>query len=416
MTEGVSELESYLSDLQEEGRLQSKGRFTLDFDKALKKLGALAQQHVHRWVFFAVQAAVGFRASEVKLSVNHRAVSVTFLLPSPSPALLNGRAFQTVEEKPDLRGDEAAEQNLRQALLWGRALNPKSFAMVVEGEHPGYLLLATSLGMEYQETAVKKGPTTCALILAPSNKNLESGSAFAATLEAEAIYRLSFCPVPAYLEGLHLSLGDSNSLIRNRSRREGNVKLLERYLVDPNPQAPSLAVVHPKLQPAQTYAIEGRPTIRRKRDWLPAPRVFQMEISAPDIEKVEWEVLEGPGPFEGVTLGAWTLPEGAKQRLQLKLDSTLTLDAFDGERIRARALLTRMRVEGNFLVLARHGMLLNPVPVEVMPEHGWVGVIASNLVHVDASGLVAVEDERLERLKNWFRAEVYAIHERLGAS
>lgn len=416
MAGSVSDLESYLSELQEEGRLQSQGRFTLDFDKALQKLGALAQQQVHRWVFFAVQAAVGFRASQVKLSVSHRAVSVTFELPSPSPALLDGRAFQSVEEKPDLRGDEAAEQNLRQALLWGRALNPKSFAMMVEGQHPGYLLQATLQGMEYHKTPLKGGPTNCALILAPSAQNLESGSAFAAALQAEAVYRLSFCPVPAYLEGLHLSLGDSNSLIRNRRRRKGNVKLLERYVLDPDPQAPSLAVIHPKLQPAQTYAIEGRNSIRRKRDWLPAPRVFQMEVSAPDIQRVEWEVLDGPGPFEGVTLGEWTVPEGPEQHLQLKLDSALTLDAFDGERIRARALLTRMRVEGNFLVLARHGMLLNPVPVEVMPEHGWVGVVATNLVHVDASGLVAVEDDRLERLKKWFRAEVYAIHERLGSS
>ena len=71
---GATELERYLEDLQVEGNLQSRGQFTLDFHKALEKLSGMARQNVHRWVFFAVQAAVGFGAAEMRISASSQAI------------------------------------------------------------------------------------------------------------------------------------------------------------------------------------------------------------------------------------------------------------------------------------------------------------------------------------------------------
>lgn len=71
---GATELEQYLEELQVEGNLQSRGQFTLDFHKALEKLSGMAGQNVHRWVFFAVQAAVGFGAAEMRISASSQAM------------------------------------------------------------------------------------------------------------------------------------------------------------------------------------------------------------------------------------------------------------------------------------------------------------------------------------------------------
>ena len=407
---GASELELYLQDLQTEGNLQSRGQFTLDFAKALEKLGAMARQNVHRWLFFAVQAAVGFGATEMRISASHRSMSLCFWVDAASPTLLDGYSFQGVEEKPDLRGDEAAAQNLRQALLWGRALNPSSFAMMVEGDHAGYMLNSTANGMEYKDLPCKPGqPTACALVLTPGATYL--GVNWASALQAEAVYRLSFCPVPLTLDGLELSLGESSSLMRNKRRREGNVKLWERYVFSHNSRDASLAVVHPRLQPAGGYWIEGRQPMLRQRNWLPVSRTYWLDFAGQGIADAPWSV----GPEErGLCLAEWSEPGGPLQRLCLDTDPTIELKQFGGKRVRTRALFTRLRVTGNYLVLGRHGMLLDPIPLDGLPQDGWVAVVASNLVHTDASGLVAVQDDRLRSLQKWIRAEIYALHERMG--
>ena len=408
---GASELERYLEEMQTEGNLQSRGQFTLDFQKALEKLGAMARQNVHRWLFFAVQAAVGFGATEMRISASQRSMSLCFWVEPASPVLLDGYSFQGVEEKPDLYGDAAAAQNLRQALLWGRALNPSNFAMIVEGEHPGYMLNATPNGMEYQQLPVKAGQrTACALVLTPGGSYL--GLNWGSALQSEAVYRLSFCPVPLTLDGLELSLGESSSLMRNRRRREGNVKLWERYVLSPSPQEASLAVVHPRLQPASGYWIEGRPPVIRQRSWLPASRAYGLDFAGVGVAEAPWSVSS---ELKGLCLAEWTEPEGLQQRLCLEVDPSVELIHFAGQRVRTRALFTRLRVSGNYLVIGRHGMLLDPIPIDGLPQDGWVAVVASNLIHTDASGLVAVHDDRMRSLTDWVRAEVYAIHHRMGA-
>ncbi|MBS2034935.1 hypothetical protein JST97_08100 [bacterium] len=407
---GATELELYLEGLQTEGNLQSRGQFTLDFHKALEKLSGMARQNVHRWVFFAVQAAVGFGAAEMRISASSQAMSLCFWVDHECPTLLDGYSFQGVEEKPDLRGDEAAAQNLRQALLWGRALNPSSFAMMVEGDHPGYVLSATDNGMEYKNLPPKPGTrTACALILNPGKAYL--GISWAAALQSEAVYRLSFCPVPLHMDGLELSLGESSSLMRNKRRREGNVKLWERYLFSPETEGASLAVAHPSLQPAGGYWLEGRPPFVRERNWLPASKVYWLDFAGAGSEKA----VMGTSLSRGLCLAQWTEPGRPEPRqLWLEIDPQVELPQFKGKRVRCRALFTRMRVSGNYLILSRHGMLLDPLPMEGLPCQGWVAVVASNMIHTDASGLVVVQDDRLRAIQEWVRAEIYALHQRMA--
>lgn len=407
---GATDLERYLEELQTEGNLQSRGQFTLDFHKALEKLSGMARQNVHRWVFFAVQAAVGFGAAEMRISASSQAMSLCFWVDHDCPTLLDGYSFQGVEEKPDLRGDLAAAQNLRQALLWGRALNPGSFAMMVEGDHPGYVLNATPNGMEYKSLPHKPGTrTACALVLNPGKAYL--GMNWAAALQAEAVYRLSFCPVPLHMDGLELSLGESSSLMRNKRRREGNVKLWERYLFTTDPEGASLAVAHPVLQPAGGYWVEGRPPFLRDRSWQPVSQVYWLDFAGAGAE----EASLGEQPAQGVCLAEWTEPGHEEpNRLWLGIDPAVELPRFSGKRVRCRALFTRMRVSGSYLVLSRHGMLLDPLPLEGLPSEGWVAVVSSNLVHTDASGLVVVQDDRLRALQQWVTAEIYALHQRMA--
>jgi hypothetical protein len=346
----------------------------------------------------------------MRISASNQAMSLCFWVDHECPTLLDGYSFQGVEEKPDLRGDEAAAQNLRQALLWGRALNPSSFAMMVEGDHPGYVLNATENGMEYKSLPPKPGTrTACALVLNPGKAYL--GLNWAAALQAEAVYRLSFCPVPLQMDGLELSLGESSSLMRNKRRREGNVKLWERYLFSGDPQGASLAVAHPRLQPAGGYWVEGRPPFLRERSWQPVSKVYWLDFAGAGSEKAAM----GTSLNQGLCLAEWTEPgHEAPRRLWLDIDPNLELAQFKGKRVRARALLTRMRVSGCYLVLSRHGMLLDPIPMEGLPCEGWVAVVASNMIHTDASGLVVVQDDRLRAIQQWVSSEIFALHQRMA--
>ena len=114
-------------------------------------------------------------------------------------------------------------------------------------------------------------------------------------------------------------------------------------------------------------------------------------------------------------MAEWTEPgQDDPKQLWLDIDPAVELPRFSGKRVRCRALFTRLRVAGSYLVLSRHGMLLDPMPLEGLPCEGWVAVVASNMIHTDASGLVVVQDERLRAIQHWVTAEIYALHQRMG--
>lgn len=407
---GVSELEDLLASLKTEGQLQSSGQFSVDFEKALAKLGALAHQHIHRWFFYAAQAAVGYGAIELRLSVNHRSASLVFTLPRLPPALEDGRALQGIEESGAVSGDEAATHCLRQAMLWARALEPDSFALLCSGRHSGYVVSTSATGLTWKESAPVESPTKICLIL---TKDSVAGARWASSLQAEAVYRLSFCPVPVFLDGLALSRGDSSQLLKNSRKRQGNVKLVERYVLCSDQHPAVLALVHPRLQPASAYTRAGIDHKTRARNYLPTPVTYYLDVGGEGVLEAPWQV--GPPGGNGLCLGAWTVPEGFQQELRLQSELDYELAEFAGERVRARALFSRMRVSGSYMVCARFGMLLDPVPLKGVPDDGWVVVVASNSLTTDASGLVVVQDGTFERLRDWVLAETHALHARLAA-
>jgi hypothetical protein len=406
---GVSQLEDLLANLQTEGRFQSSGQFSVDFERALSKLGTMAKQHPHRWIFYAVQAAVGYGATELTLSVNHRSTSLVFVLPRLPAALEDGRALQGIEESDAVGGEAAATHCLRQALLWGRALDPDDFALLCSGAHPGYVVNTSATGLTWKERPPVERATTISLLLSKSMV----GGHWASSFQAEAVYRLSFCPVPVFLDGLPLSRGDSSQLLRNRSKRTGNVKLVERYVLCSAQHEAVLALVHPQLQPAGTYTREGQLPLERGRGALPQAVTYFLDLAGEGVQEADWQVSNAASV--GFSVAEWQAPDGTPCHLHLDSSVDYELQAFGGDRVRARALFSRMRVTGNYLVCARFGMLLNPESLDGVPGDGWVAVVASNSLHTDASGLAVVQDQAYETIQDWVRAEIFALNARLAA-
>lgn len=400
-----------LEELQGEGQLQSTGQFSVDFEKALEKLGALSRQHMHRWIFFAAQAAVSFGATDLKLSGNSRSVSLDVHLPRLPERLRDGRALEGIEESSALGGEEAAMYSLRQALLWARALQPKTLALVCRGPHPGYVLTLDGQRTRRKENPAEAGPGSRLSLLLTQPGVPED--LWSRSLGAEATYRLSFCPVPVWFEDVQLSRGDSTHLLRNRQRRTGNVKLLERYVLCGPNHSSVLGVRTPASQPAMLYRIDGQEEIRRHRSCSPVPTCYALEVGGEGIE--EAGCTQAPvGVEEGFCVGGWSSSDSRSMELRLQSPVEYELPGFPDGRVRARALFTRMRVSGAYLVCARHGMLLDPVPLRGLPAEGWVAVVASNSVGTDASGLKAVQDGVYERIAGWAAAQIFAIHERQG--
>jgi len=133
---GVGELEELITRLNQDARLDSAGKFTLDLAKSLQKLSQLARTYGNRWALYATQAGVAGGASQMHISSGLRSESVTLRFDGELPEQLRDPTRFT---HFDNRGadDDPETLLLRQAVQW--ALAPgSSVNLVVEDRRGGF--------------------------------------------------------------------------------------------------------------------------------------------------------------------------------------------------------------------------------------------------------------------------------------
>ena len=82
MAESEFDLGRYLNEQASEGALDSQGEFTVDHDKAARKLARFSMPHEYSWVLKLVQAAVGWESTEIRVQ-QHRLHTCFAFAPRP---------------------------------------------------------------------------------------------------------------------------------------------------------------------------------------------------------------------------------------------------------------------------------------------------------------------------------------------
>ena len=396
---GAGDLEAYLAQLRREGQLDSSGQFSVTGAKFFEKFGELAQVHAIRWVFFATQAAVAMGASGCRLSVSQDTVSVAWEV-DPSPAWCeDGAALATFSER---HVSDPAYALLRQSLLWSLSQKPLYLSLLKEGPQAGFVIECGLQDQKYKPLPPRPGRRTqFSLVFEPNRQDRrfrrpEVRSAF----QAEASFRLAFCPMRVFFDGKELSEGRLQNL---SVQRRGLPTRTFYHLVLERPGLDNLAVAVPSVQPAQTYYVgNGRPAFHVPSDTRGAAQTTHFALTSE--ERHALSLLQSPADSprldDELLLTEFPSPTG-RQRLSARVPWTFDFGRPDFERVRARALIAHTQVRGSTLLVSHHGMLLDPVPLPDPGGPGWVAVIATDKMPCDASAARPVEGPELAHLKHW---------------
>lgn len=414
---GAQDLEVYLAAMRQEGQFDSSGRFTIGSQEKLRKMGDLARANAIRWLFYGVQSAVLSGGERCRLGCSRETASVAWELPSRPAWLTDLEAISLLAEDPEL-GE--AYEHMRQALLWSLAQEPLRVSLVVEGPEGGFTL-DYSQG-QAQQKILPADPRLSATQIHLSFEPSEEDRRFRrpevrGAFHAESSFRLAFCPMSVLFDGQQLSLGRMESLLRGKEksafttafktrvkslllahpRQQGESFLisavrdhLEDFLARMQGQcrclllAPhltsrrALALVHPRSLPANRYSAAGRH--------------IKSEFSeqAADIEHYAFP--------QGQLITTATIPEGylelqrsyGKQRLCLRTGLNCSSSLPGWERVFCDAVVARLGVTNNHVLVQQHGMLLDPIHL-TLSEQGWVFLFDRPDLPVELTGYKAIQ-------------------------
>lgn len=400
---GASQLESYLGHLRQEGQLDSSGRFTISSAEHFRKLGQLSTAHAIRWVFFATQSAVAMGATRSRLSVSQDTVSVSWEVEEPPLWSRDGTALADFSER---YSSDPAYDFLRQGLLWALAQQPRFLSLLLEGPAPGFVI---ELGLEKQKfkplLAKKQRSTQFSLVFEPKNadrrfRRPDVRGAF----HAEASFRLAFCPMPVFFDGQELSQGKLENLTKSQHSPSRAGKSFFQVLLE-KPGSANLAVSLPSIQgKARNYWVAEHPVVSPPGDDFEIQnfRIASEEIA--DLPLQDFR-MDRPPEVGEITLASYLNPQGMRRQLKTRVpwDAGFPMSGFS--RLRARAVLAKMRVRSNTLLLSHYGLILDPVRSLNIAQEGWVGLVATDELACDASGTVAIDGPQLQHLKQWMAGQ-----------
>lgn len=388
---GASHVGELLEQLRGEGEFDSLGQFTLSMEKALAKIRGMAEQEPVRWLSFAVQAGVAAYAERISVSLAYDRVCITLHL-GPHSRSLDTPHELLAGQAQAAHGDPV--EYLRSAILWARAQQPVTLDVLYSSPTGGFLLVLGS-----DEPARSAQPPSAQMSLQLAARFADRSQQRVAVYSRELASRLSFCPVPVILEGMVLNTGTATS-------PEWGGLLAERMLLADASEPALLTLQAPRLVPALKTRV-GASRYRRGRSGSPVAVVEHLEIGGAlpaDAHLVE----RRDGLHEGdYAIACWTEDE-AERQLVIPNYRPVPLDTGD-TRVAGRALFLRTRSRQNNLNVIQHGCRLNAVPL-VVEWSGWEVFVAANSVQTDLSGSMPIQNEGLEALIGWVRAQIQGVH------
>jgi hypothetical protein len=383
---GVSQLEEYLAQLKADAVCESSGRFTVDLELELKRLGELSRALPFRWILFACQAAVAVGASEIRLSSGLKSDSIRFELEGDPLEHFPPTLFERVAERA-----EAAF--LRSAFEWALAARVDC-SLLVEGPRAAYMISRGKSGTQRLEC--RPSGHRCVVLVAgrPAQPWWKLGFGRveqSAALLVECRWRLAFCPIPVWLDGLSVASGRTDWLPGLRPP----VTMQQIHLCWEQ-GCSRLALEHPCATPSIRYAVGGTTPAEgpaRSSFVQPRARLGWLEVVPAPGRSMGLELLLDAPDGPDWCLGQWGELEGM-QRVMVRGGSNPELAAFAGQRIAAQGTAYYHGRSLDRFFPVHYGMVANPIELSDLGTEAWSVVWADDEFEFDASGLELVRSHR----------------------
>lgn len=398
---GATEISQLVEQLRAEAEFDSMGEFTLALEQAITKIRHEAERTPARYLLFAVQAAVALRALSIRLSLSHQVASLELHLQQDWECFADSQSLLSMQS-----GQHQGLDDFRQALLWGRALQPSKVDVVFRGPQGGYLLtLQGDQSLLAVQPGKTDGPPSLQLLLTFADKNVSR----VAELSHGCAARLRFCPVPVYLDGLLLNTGNFHG-------QEGGYFC--RYLLSCEQDRSSLAAAAPIGLPALVYQVGDHQVFQRGRLGIPFPLLERLELRSSQGNLLPLEHSKGGEhpETEGLLVSQWeqdkqthtlVLPRQPAVPLPLEMRASL---------VACRAYFFRAFEGENKLYIVQRGCTLNSFELPGLPVEGWRVAVAANQVKTDLSGLTPIDNEDTGRLVQWTAGQILRIHAQMATS
>ncbi len=390
---GVSQLEDYLAQLKADAVRESSGRFTVDLERELKRLGELSRALPFRWILFACQAAVAVGASQVRLSSGLRSDSIRFDLEGDPLEHFPPTLFERVAER-------AEAVFLRSAFEWALAARVDC-SLLVEGPRAAYMVSRGKSGTQRLECRPSGHRRVMLVAGRPAQPWWKLGLGRveqSAALLVECRWRLAFCPIPVWLDGLSVVSGRTDWLPGLRPP----VTMQQIHLCWEQ-GCSRLALEHPCATPSIRYAVGGPAAAEgpsRASFVQPRARLGWLEVVPPPGQSVRLETRLDTPEGSDWCLGQWGELEG-EQRVVVCGAKNPELVAFAGQRIAAQGTAYYHGRSLDRFFPVHYGMVANPIELSELGTEAWSVLWADDAFEFDASGMELVRTPRvLSQIEN----------------
>lgn len=384
---GANQIAELLEGLRGEAEFESTGRFTLDFQQALKKIEGLSQSYPARWLLFGVQAAVALRATTMEVSLSHQRCSLVF---QPRP---EGEWLQLLESPHLLTGASSncgrATTLLSSCLLWARALQPRLLEVSLRSPERSWLLEFEAEGVRVGK-AERPGPAQLCVHIDFPDKSLTR----TVELSQQLSQRLCFCPVPVVQEGRSLNSG----VFPHLDNLSG---WYVRWVLSESSGQSRLAALHPLCFPTRVLGLAGQ--TRQHPDPEVVPVVAQWDVLAPGSARLRDQAAS-------MLLVEW-VQQGQVRQIGLETDyrPVYLPPSWGQQLVECRAFFHRGRQTHSQLWIVQDGLALEPVQL-TSEFAGWSVALASQSLKTDLTGLRLIEDEHRQAMVEWVEGHLRAIH------
>ena len=385
-------LQELLQQNLEDTRLDSRGVFTLAVNSLHPRLQTLAQHHAASPWLLAVQAAVLLGAPAVHLEVGRQLIGCSFTLPDwPSELEQIG---QSLHKGQPSAAESAGVEHLRSALTWALSQEQGEVGLLLQTEGRAILFHGTLSSLQQRDAELRQ-PRRVSLIC----RLVKPSSKLRAELAHEFAQRLRFCPIPVLLDQQPLTTG---SLLAQRQVFRG-------YWLAPPQNGSWIAATHPRNQTAKRYLLG---------QLIPGHAQGELDTLALLGSLPEDAELVPESSGFGLPVAAWESPQG--QRSLFLRGSWLpgaALHPGPHLRLLCRGMLERGASSPELshrLLIARHGVLCDPLSLVYGHTHDWTAVLAADQTRVDLSRFKLVSDPYLTNLSDWVRTQIYQVHQTLG--
>lgn len=431
------DLASYLQELADEGEKESSGRFSIDFAKARSKLSELLFADPANYLLKFVQSGISSGAAPILVQTRRHDLQASFRSQAFQPEQL--AQLKDLLYEPTSVSDNEPLHHLLLALHAARALQPDLLVFACRNDQTGAALILQSQSLRLVQIPAGSpaGGSECLLLIRrkPTDGWLRRMFYKPRDLAHDTsalVQRCRYSWAPIILDG--------RTVTPSPFRFQGGSFpiLADRFYLSRSPARQLLTLPAFVDRPAMVYDTNGQtqnldsPGATLLQQWRSynLPRysqegaLFEM-TAAPSQAAMRQDVVNllSTAPKDGIVLyrgGYRSFSINRDSRSQQLLFVPNTERFTQSIYARSGGLLGKPTAypaglahfvcptvpaqSASALVFSHHGVLLEPIPVE-LPLKGVIAVLSDCQVRTDLSGLQAIQNERFQSVLLWVQQE-----------